>query len=76
MILTLDELSIVALYREQNRQQTLKNLYAVPISMVEPDLQELFRSTKSKLHGMTDEEFDALDFQNALLAEDGDEPWQ
>ena len=68
--LTLDERSLVALYRGTTRAETLANLNAVPVNRIDPALQERFRSARRKVHNMTDEAFAVLDFWDVLVAEE------
>lgn len=74
--LTLDELSIIALYRCEERQETEQTMYAVPVALLETDMQELFRNARRKVRQMTDEEFNALDFRDALIADEDEEEVQ
>lgn len=77
MAVTMEELSMIALYRQGSRSDTQTVMYAVPVTLISPELQEMFRSARRKVREMSDEEFDALDFRDALIAdtdadEDGD----
>lgn len=72
MEVTLEELSVIALYRQGDRSDTLSEMQSVPVHLISPELQELFRTARRKVKEMTDEEFSALDFRDALIAEDED----
>lgn len=72
MEITLEELSVIALYRQGDRSATLSEMKSVPVTLISPELQELFRTARRKVKEMTDEEFSALDFRDALIAEDED----
>lgn len=74
MAVTMEELSMIALYRQGSRSDTQNVMYAVPVTLISPELQEMFRSARRKVREMSDEEFDALDFRDALIADtDADE---
>lgn len=70
-MLTMDELSVIALYVGATKQETERNMYSVSVAKIDdPDVKELFFNARRKLRSMSEEEYDQLDFNDALIADD------
>jgi hypothetical protein len=68
--LTIEELSILALYRSETRLDTLRNMYQAPIQEMDDDVQTIFLSARKKLKTMSEEDYQKLDFRDTLLIEE------
>lgn len=68
--LTIEELSILALYQTETRLDTLRNMYQAPIQEMDDDVQTIFLSARKKLKAMSEEDYQKLDFRDALLIEE------
>jgi hypothetical protein len=51
--LTIEELSILALYQTETRLDTLRNMYQAPIQEMDDDVQTIFLSARKKLKAMS-----------------------
>lgn len=68
MVFTKDERTLLILYCERNRSGTLKNLFFMreQLQTDEKALSALTDAVIRKLSGMTDAEFDGLNFLGAV----------
>lgn len=68
MVFTKDEKTLLILYGEKNRSGTLKNLFLMrgQLQTDEKALSALTDAVIRKLGGMTDAEFDGLNFLDAV----------
>ena len=68
--LTIEELSILALYQTETRLDTLRNMYQAPIQEMDDDVQTIILSARKKLKAMSEEDYQKLDFRDTLLIEE------
>lgn len=70
-MLTMDELSVIALYIGETKKETEENMYNVSVARIDDsDMKELFLRARRKLRTMSNEEYDQLDFNRALIADE------
>lgn len=73
MNLTIEELSILSLYRGETRLDTLRNMYQAPVKEMDDAVRPLYLRARGKLKAMQEQDFQALDFRDTLLMEDDEE---
>lgn len=73
MNLTIEELSILSLYRGETRLDTLRNMYQAPVQEMDDAVRPLYLRARGKLRAMQEQDFQALDFRDTLLMEDDEE---
>lgn len=73
MNLTIEELSILSLYRGETRLDTLRNMYQAPVQEMDDAVRPLYLRARGKLKAMQEQDFQALDFRDTLLMEDDEE---
>ena len=73
MNLTIEELSILSLYRGETRLDTLRNMYQAPVQEMDDAVRPLYLRARDKLRAMQEQDFQALDFRDTLLMEDDEE---
>ena len=71
--LTIEELSILSLYRGETRLDTLRNMYQAPVKEMDDAVRPLYLRARDKLRAMQEQDFQALDFRDTLLMEDDEE---
>ena len=73
MNLTIEELSILSLYRGETRLDTLRNMYQARVKEMDDAVRPLYLRARGKLKAMQEQDFQALDFRDTLLMEDDEE---
>lgn len=73
MNLTIEELSILSLYRGETRLDTLRNMYQAPVQEMDDAVRPLYLRARGKLKAMQEQDFQSLDFRDTLLMEDDEE---
>lgn len=73
MNLTIEELSILSLYRGETRLDTLRNMYQAPVQEMDDAVRPLYLRARGKLKAMQEQDFQALGFRDTLLMEDDEE---
>ena len=70
MNLTIEELSILSLYRGETRLDTLRNMYQAPVQEMDDAVRPLYLRARDKLRAMQEQDFQALDFRDTLVEDD------
>lgn len=73
MNLTIEELSILSLYRGETRLDTLRNMYQAPVQEMDDAVRPLYLRARDKLRAMQEQDFQALDFRDTLVEDDEEE---
>ena len=68
--LTIEELSILSLYRGETRLDTLRNMYQAPVKEMDDAVLPLYLRARDKLRAMQEQDFQALDFRDTLVEDD------
>ena len=68
--LTIEELSILSLYRGETRLDTLRNMYQAPVKEMDDAVRPLYLRARDKLRRMQEQDFQALDFRDTLVEDD------
>lgn len=71
--LTIEELSIISLYRAGTRKETLHNMFRAPVQEMDDDIRPMYLSARKKLNAMREAEYQALDFRDTLLMDEDEE---
>lgn len=68
---TMDELTMIELYRRETQQATIREMDAIQASDIEDEqLRSIFCSAREKLRRMSQSEFSRLEFWNTLAETD------
>lgn len=70
MFLTLDELSILALYQSESKKEVLARMRRIPPEEINAAILPCFVSALQKLGSMTEVEYHALDFADVLIMDE------
>ena len=71
--LTIEELSILSLYRGETRLETLRNMFRAPEQEMAEGIRLTYLNARKKLNDMSEESFQKLDFRDTLLADEDEE---
>lgn len=68
---TMDELTMIELYRRETQQATIREMDAIQASdIADEQLRSIFCSAREKLRPMSQREFSRLEFWNTLAETD------
>ena len=71
--LTIEELSIISLYRASNRKETLRNMFRAPVNEMDEAIRPMYLSARKQLNDMSESDFQKLDFRDTLLMDEDEE---
>lgn len=71
--LTIEELSIISLYRAGTRKETLRNMFRAPVQEMDEAIRPMYLSARKMLNDMSESDFQKLDFRDTLLADEDEE---
>ena len=71
--LTIEELSIISLYRAGTRKETLRNMFRAPVQEMDEDIRPMYLSARKKLNAMSETDFQNLDLRDTLLMDEDEE---